>query len=392
MSGRRARTVLPLLLVVLTLGLCEGLLQVAFRIAPPENTHLLPDSIARLHIFEPADGSSFYGVKPNYRQRLVSHEFSVEVRTNNIGLREQADYHGEPVDIAFVGDSFTFGWGVEVGERYSDLVAAALPDKRVLSYAYPNGHSPINYLAFLQAHPEMMPQVLVLGLFAFNDLASDTADAIIERDPDTGQVLRVGSDRYAVDGRGFIHERGNPLPEAASWRGLSRRTAIGRTLRVAWHRVNSAAAVPERPVRLAGIDRGAFDETARTALAHIEELNSLASSRNAVLMVFYIPFASEVGDYPVCRYAADTCVRQRQQNLLGDALRDWAREQGIRLLDPVPRFRKLETAGQRLYFPLDAHWTPLGHAAAAELILDALVRRAAPIQLARTVAGSGHGP
>jgi hypothetical protein len=382
MAGRRARVVLPLLLVLLTLAFCEGLLRVVFRVAPPENTHLLPQRLASLHIFEPAEGSSFYRVRPNYQQRLLSHEFSIEVRTNNIGLREREDYHGEPVDIAFIGDSFTFGWGVELGQRYSDIVAAAFPQKLVLSYAYPNGHAPINYLAYLQAHPEMMPEVLVLGLFAFNDLASDTADAIIERNPETGQVVRVGSQTYAVDDRGFIHERNNPPPGVMSWRGLSRHTAIGRTLRVAWHRATSAGHAPERPGRLTPLDQGRFDETALQALSHIEALDALARSSGSTLLVFHIPFASEVGDYPVCRYAADTCERHRRENPLGEALARWARENGIRFIDPVSRFRKLEAAGQRLYFPLDAHWNVQGHAAAAELILGFLEDKGAPIRLA----------
>ncbi len=64
------------------------------------------------------------------------------------------DYFGEPVDIGFIGDSFTFGWGVEAGERYSDIVRDAFPDQLVLSYSYPNGHAPAYYLSFLQNHPE----------------------------------------------------------------------------------------------------------------------------------------------------------------------------------------------------------------------------------------------
>ena len=47
-----------------------------------------------------------------------------DVRTNNIGLREDRDYYGQHVDIGFIGDSYTFGWGVEAGERYSSAISA----------------------------------------------------------------------------------------------------------------------------------------------------------------------------------------------------------------------------------------------------------------------------
>ena len=146
-----------LLFIVLALALCEGLLRIYYYLVPPENFHLIAPSKSGLHIFQRSERSAFYSVKPNYQQIFVGSEFHVEVQTNNIGLREDTDYHGEPVDIAFIGDSFTFGWGVEAGERYSDVVQSDFPEKRVLSYSYPNGHAPINYLAFLQNHTEVVP-------------------------------------------------------------------------------------------------------------------------------------------------------------------------------------------------------------------------------------------
>ncbi len=133
---------------------------------------------------------------------------------------------------------------------------------------------------------------------------------------------------------------------------------------------------------MSAIDQGKFDSTALEALSHIEELDALARSAGTMLLVFHIPFASDVGDYPVCRYSEDTCERQRRQNPLGEALAEWARNRGIRFIDPVARFRKLEAAGQQLYFPLDAHWNSLGHGVAAELILGYLADESSPVLLA----------
>ena len=69
------------------------------------------------------------------------------------------------------------------------------------------------------------------------------------------------------------------------------------------------------------------------------------------------------------------CRKLRQDlwdGLLGNALASWAKQHGIRFIDPLPRFRQLEAAGQRLYFELDAHWTAAGHAAAGDLITEYL--------------------
>ena len=363
---------IPLLSIVLALVLAEGLLRIYYHLVPPTNYHLIPPSESMLHIFQPSERGTFYTVKPNYRQNFVSHDFNVSVRTNNIGLREDSDYHGEPVDIGFIGDSFTFGWGVEAGERYSDVVRAAFPGKRVLSYSYPNGHAPINYLAFLQDHPEMIPRVLVLGLFAWNDLAEDTADAIVEINPDSGNILRVGSKSTAVDDRGFVYMKNQPLPDPMSWQWLMRRSAIGRTIIVARQAAANNAKPAAKPIALTPLDEGQFDETAQLALTYIEALDKITRDHGSTLLVFYIPFANWVGSYKFCQYTEETCERMQHTNPLGDALTSWARQHGIQFIDPLSRFRNLETAGPRLHFELDAHWTPAGHAAAGELISEYL--------------------
>jgi hypothetical protein len=363
---------IPLLSIVFALVLGEGLLRIYYHLVPPTNYHLIPPSESMLHIFLPSDKGTFYTVKPNYRQKFIRDDFNIAVRTNNIGLREDSDYHGEPVDIGFIGDSFTFGWGVEAGERYSDVVRAAFPGKRVLSYSYPNGHAPINYLAFLQDHPEMMPRILVLGLFPFNDLAEETADAIVEINPDSGKIMRVGSKTTAVDDRGFIYIKNQPLPDTMSWQGLMRRTAIGRTINVARQTPAINAKPAAKPKTLKPLDEGQFDETAQLALDYVKALDKMTRDNGSTLLVFYIPFANWAGNYQFCQYAAETCERMQHTNSLGDALTSWTTQYGIPFIDPTMQFRKREAAGQRLYFEFDAHWTPAGHAAAGKLITEYL--------------------
>ena len=92
---------------------------------------------AVLRIYEESDsgGVSNIGVKKNFEQKWKHEEFCVSVRTNNLGLREQQDYMGERIDVGFFGDSFTFGFGVEHGERYSDQLRKMFPDKTIVSFS-----------------------------------------------------------------------------------------------------------------------------------------------------------------------------------------------------------------------------------------------------------------
>ena len=56
-------------------------------------------------------------IRENIKVQWKMSEFSVEVRTNNFGLREDFNITLPEVLIAFFGDSFTFGHGVNVEER-----------------------------------------------------------------------------------------------------------------------------------------------------------------------------------------------------------------------------------------------------------------------------------
>ena len=373
-TSKAALIAAPLLLVLLTLLLVEIGLRAWFNLFPPMNYNLLPPDKAGLHLFEPATGNAFYTVKPGYRQKFLRHEFQGDVYTNNIGLREVEDFHGQAVDIAFIGDSFTFGWGVEAGERYSDIVRESFPELNVLSYSYPNGHAPVNYLAYLQAHPELLPRVLVLGLFAFNDLASDTADAVVEEKD--GTIISVGSRSLKVDEGGYIVDQGYTPPTVLSGRWLKRHTAIGRAVNVAMHRLKAGKQAPAKPDEFKAIDRGEWDQTALEALDHVRRIDALARAHGSTLLVFYIPFPSFISASPVCIYAADLCAQQAQINPLGEALAHWASGEGIHYIDPVGYFRQISARGEKLYYPYDGHWTPAGHAAAGRLIVDYLEERA----------------
>src|SRR5262245_43760643 len=125
-----------------------------------------------LRIFLPSTSPMAIAVKPNFSQPWRQREFQVTIRTNAAGLREDFELPpGKRIDVGCLGDSFTFGHGVNAGERYSDVVRAQLGDRLVVSYSYADGWATPYYYLFLKEHPELVPRVAVLGLFLGNDLS-----------------------------------------------------------------------------------------------------------------------------------------------------------------------------------------------------------------------------
>jgi len=121
------------LLLVITLAFCFLLLEFGsywvIRLLIPQhkydsfvtyNDPYFSKAEKTLRIFAPSNDGFVFETKKNFDQSFAAKEFHTRVHMNNIGIREDRDYAGEPIDIAFYGDSFTFGYGVNAGERYSD--------------------------------------------------------------------------------------------------------------------------------------------------------------------------------------------------------------------------------------------------------------------------------
>src|SRR5262249_54091049 len=74
------------------------------------------------------DEHTVWRYRPGISLTYRAAEFEMAVRTNEEGLRSAA----EPVDgrptVLFVGDSFTFGWGVADQQRFSEIVGRRLGD------------------------------------------------------------------------------------------------------------------------------------------------------------------------------------------------------------------------------------------------------------------------
>src|SRR5262245_7328541 len=89
--------------------------------------------------------ATVFTLKPKYSQRWTTDEFDISVRTNSGGFREDKDFRLNDIDVAFCGDSFTFGLGVDVDQRYTNIFAKHFPAQRVANLAYICGYEPEHY-------------------------------------------------------------------------------------------------------------------------------------------------------------------------------------------------------------------------------------------------------
>ena len=269
------------------------------------------------------------------RQWKNTGDFDVGVRFNRYGLRDARDVAtAGPKDVLALGDSFTFGWGVEETERFGDRLEA-LTGRRVFNVAVPTDLN--GYVRLLRYAQELgaRPGHVVLGVCLENDLRTyREGETPLERTESLSalQKLRRGARR------------------------LWRRTALRALVTTAVH---ASAPLERLAVRaglvrdqIEGIGRLPCDPTAlEPSVARVREI-----SRAARTTVLLIPSR---GLWTGPGRESSRCVHDRFVAALV--------QEGVDVVDPRPAF---EATGDplALHFAKDPHWTPRGHDVAARLL------------------------
>src|SRR5262249_17038744 len=99
------------------------------------------------------------------------------VRHNSLGLRDiELEDNAKPT-IAFVGDSFVWGYDAEAEERFSDLLRARLPQYRIVNVAV-NGYGTDQELLLLRrVWNQTRPKIVVLVFCSDNDRYNNTTNS-----------------------------------------------------------------------------------------------------------------------------------------------------------------------------------------------------------------------
>ena len=160
-----------------------------------------------------------FALQPNLQTNHLGYtrEFDHKVRTNNLGLRGKDIFLEKQENvfrILMLGDSMTFGWGVEDEQTVSALLEKRmndlLPDKRieVLNAGFSDGYSPDSYYAFMRdVGLRLQPDLVIVNLFPYNDL-SDMLEMDWTKTDDSGYPLAVRSwDRMVKNGYQVFREK-----------------------------------------------------------------------------------------------------------------------------------------------------------------------------------------
>jgi hypothetical protein len=330
---------------------------------------------------------------------------SVQVRINSRGYRGREYPWDAPAGfrILGLGDSFAFGSGVQEDDTYLARLERALADRHVeVINAGLAGMGPDNEARLLAVDgPDLRPDLVLVGFYVGNDLmdavtgvartrlrngAPMVPDAILERwyrPLRPGRILPEPLARPAPGGLDL------PLPFKDTLRKHSHlyRLVTGRVgrLQLAWRgsRRSGSVSAPAPVEEFNPFGQEAFclksyppefDLAWQQAKDAIGEIKIWCDGHGARLAVVVIPTEAQV--YPERWADVRRRFALRDEDFDLDKpqriLSEYAAASGIPLIDLLPVLRAAGVTGGPLYFRRDIHWTPRGHAVAADEILRRL--------------------
>jgi hypothetical protein len=359
------------LLVSLSLALCAGVLELGLRL-------FWSDFYLKFRADRPGGRVEFHSTRgwapaPSSSLAWGGPEFTVTMSHNARGFRGPEILDPLPpgrLRVLVLGDSQTYGHGVEDDEPYSAVLAARDPRLEVLNAgvgAYSGAHE---LLLLREEIAALEPELVLVGFF-WNDVAEAHHGRYARFVLDRGKPVLVAPVPASPEHPDLAsrsrrrHERSarydSPLVRSYSYRLLSDRwKLLGMIVRERW----SGTRVSRHRV-----DESEIEAAWALSFALLEEMAQVARRHGAGFAILLIP--DQVQVEPDVRvvglppYALE--VQERVPR--------FAREAGLTVIDLLPALREARRHEDApLYYRFDRHLNARGHARAGAAIYDELLR------------------
>jgi hypothetical protein len=343
-SGRGRRKVAALLggLVATLFGLAVALGggELAARIVMPHWSEFASERFAS-HVSQPGFGSFAMG-RPGFDGWFAQNngDFRVSIHIDGNGLRNPDGARSDGALWA-IGDSFTFGWGVEREESFGAVAARGL-GLEFFSLASP-GTNLCGYMGLVARGPSpAKPRAVVLGLTMENDIddyVDCEAPGVVAPLPPSNQLKRNVKE-WLLANSAFYNLVATTLKRSPRLIMLLQRMhVVEDVLAVDW---NAGGYSPEK-----------LDRTA----AAVARLRSMLPA-DVPFAVLVIPARHDLME--------DGGNWGKDRAVIVDAMTG----RGLTVIDPSPQLRAAGAA--QVHFAHDGHWSVAGQRMAGEIVSDTL--------------------
>ena len=360
-----------MLLIVFIIG--EGISRIAFKYTTAGPTAV------NLEIFEEND-TYVWGHHPGALDYNGYGNPTPEVRINKLGFRDDEILKNKPSNtkrVLVLGDSFTFGMGVNHSEIYTEVLERLLNEQEDgIKYEVLNmgaiGYTTDNqYLLLKEKGLILEPDYVIIGLFVGNDITEMRRHNWILDDSE--QLIKIEDTKHYVDEKHRLRYKGEEEPISYFWNFIYTR----------WQILTKKIGVYGHPGNGPTLTWPAFldpeDEHGDPKLPEYWQkiklmLALIANDTEAVgaeLKIATIPMDVQTNKkywnkYPEIYFDDEAYEKTRPQT----HLKEYTELMGIDFIDLLPYFKEADDSKWLYYEKTDPHWTPEGHELAAQIIFN----------------------
>ncbi len=379
-----------------------------------------------LRLFKPAFLVAKLPNSPKLDSVMKTDEFSIRIRTNSLGLRmdgEIGDKRAERPRLVAVGDSFTFGWGVEAHEAWPARLETRLAEQgrpvELINLGKP-GADLVEYLRLLHTNAmPLRPDLVLLEFLPGSDCplevpARPWTESEVERlvakiDGRQRQASRpegwwlgrmvtnglvrplgnrlkkgprdaFGGSVNALDDAGFVKRLENPVLrarfdrlQAAGW------VEKGRAWRINPWLIRHAVEQPDDSLKALMIpengNEAVLDSAWRLCEGLLDKAAQAAKEQKVRLAIIILPSEYQI-DPGVIAFRREMGFSVSQEMLedrrTNDRLLAYCRRTGVPCIDTLDAARVEARRGGRLFHVQDGHMTVLGNDIVAQAAAGSL--------------------
>lgn len=280
--------------------------------------------------------------KPNRKGRFDRPDFSIQVNINSDKLRDDEYPRARTGKkrMLVLGDSFGWGWGVDLEDRFSEILERRYPDWEIINASVAGYSTDQEYLYLQERGIEYSPDVVLLLVYE-NDF-----------DGNTGSEHNLYNKPYFVRNGNELVLKNSPVPPQSFQQRLEL-FLVGKTYflkQIYWGWIALKARIPRHlneGVQVKPEDPGQSQDEIMADL--IKNMNAFCASRHIRLVLVSVP------------------MEAKKRAVLHEA----CSSQGIPYL---PLDSAFAASKEQMTFQHDLHWNVAGQRLAADTI-DAFFRQ-----------------
>ncbi|MGH7380702.1 MAG: SGNH/GDSL hydrolase family protein [Candidatus Methylomirabilales bacterium] len=323
------------------------------------------------------DAQTRHRLAPHFSGTLRDREFDTRVRTNGLGMRDKEI--GPPIHgrrrFLVMGDSFTFGEGVEESDAFPKRLESLLneghatPIVEVLNGGTP-GYATIHEIRWLRRLlPRLHPDVVIIAFYVGNDLEYNDLSTNFSQ-----LGLRLVEGKIAEPANkphSNFHRLKMLLANYSSlYRLVVHRAHTSPTVSRLAYKTGLSEGLFEIPFDIQQFTKGSSENVEarwRDTDRILREFQELCTCEGCIPYIAIVParlqYDQNLWTRALAQYGLDENLYDAR--VVNRRLVDIARKHSIETVDLLPSFAQ-EKQVERFHYSRDGHWNAQGHALVAK--------------------------